>query len=70
LGSHLPVDNNEFDEPSMGGDAIRENLQFAKASIKKTKTAKRFAMAGITFLDGSTPGIGRGSPDGLELASG
>jgi hypothetical protein len=29
-----------FDEPSMGGHAIRENLKFAKASIKKTKTAE------------------------------
>jgi hypothetical protein len=54
----------------MGGDSIRENLQFAKASIRKTKTAKQFVMAGFTFVDGSASGIGPGLPDGLEVASG
>jgi hypothetical protein len=54
----------------MGGDAIRENLKFAKVSIKKTKTAEQFVMAGFTFLDASTFGIGAQLPDGLEVAAG
>jgi hypothetical protein len=54
----------------MGGDAIRENLKFAKASIKKTKTVEQFVIAGFTFLDASTSVIGRRLPDGLEVASG
>jgi len=54
----------------MGGDAIRENLQFAKASIKKAKKAELLVMAGITFLDGShPPESAAGGTDGLEAAS-
>jgi hypothetical protein len=52
----------------MGGHAIRENLKFAKATIKKTNTTDQFVIAAITFLDASTSGSGRSLPDGLEVA--